>query len=499
MLFATGWLLDGFTSCRPPGFWLYPEPRRDYVKKMKVSFFPLLLLALVWAGSPVCPVLAQPGRPISIGGDEVVFEVRGPVGRVGGQARVGQIVGKVSVIDGRSEVAIVEGNVSSIGGDSRVGYVIGKVSHIGDRSQVGRIIGSVSDIRSYAQVDVVDGSVSWVNNHSRVGLARGKVSWVIDSGRVGIVRGDLSWAIDDARVGLVKGKVSHVKNNARVGVIIGDVSWVADDGYVGLVVGKTPQIKDQGRVGAVVNRETCRTQYHWLCSWLGYTPSLDRQMAALDEERAPAALKKPVAAPPEKRAVGAGSLENLLAVLPEKRSAAVAPCARFVTLRSRFWVRAEAPVDCGEIRRQVKPGFQEAPDLKELLTALLIPPLNSHERDGLTVNTYGRAAPLTVYFQSGYPKMLRFNAALPALASPGAVVSRLGFAALSSPFEFHKLDSVIWFDRGNRFILQVKGPEFRLDGQYIYSVLVYFPGEEAVVRFKKWCGAMSRLATRRGR
>ena len=372
--------------------------------------------------------------------------------------------------------AVIEeaaGKVSHIEGTAKVGKNTGDVSWITGQSEVGTVDGKVSWVTGNSRVGLVNGDVSWVTDDGRVDAVNGKVSWVKNNGRVGAVNGDVSWVIDNARVGFIKGKVSHVKNRARVGMVIGDVSWVTDEAYIGLVVGKSPQIMGRGRVGAVVNPQTCRRRHHWLCSWLGYGPaSSEREPRIAHDQPAP-----PVAA--------AGK---------SKRSE---PCGRVVMADADSRPQAVIPLDCQLVRKKVLPVLRQRPDLKSLLTAppetaagILGPPFNSYDLEETAVKFYGRQEVISIHFQDDRPTLILFDMA-------GAVPLKsaaawLGFESLPPPVFERAINSLIWFDSGNNCIIQVKLPEYKLDGQYVYPVLIHLPGEQTVDRLKKEYDALSR-------
>lgn len=154
-------------------------------------------------------------------------------------------------------------------------------------------------------------------------------------------------------------------------------------------------------------------------------------------------------------------------------------------------------MDCQVVRKIILPPLRKRPPLKTLLTATpwraaktLGQPFNSYERDGIMINFYGRQQMISMHFKDGRPTLILFDLAVD--ISQEKVPAWLGFESLPPLVEVPALNSLVWFDSANACIIQVRRPEFKLEGRYVYSVLIHLPGQQMVDRFKKEDDASSR-------
>jgi hypothetical protein len=168
------------------------------------------------------------------------------------------------------------------------------------------------------------------------------------------------------------------------------------------------------------------------------------------------------------------SLTWLVFLMVVAVSPAAAECFKLEGPKGR---KKEVLVDCAVARSSVLPPVGEKIDIIGLLEAdskraaeILGPPYHSYKHDGRTSSMYGPQPNISIEYENDKPITIIFDVI--GVASPEDVPARLGLESLPPPVCFAPLDSVFWLNPPKMRMLEVHNPRYKIDGQYVYSVVI---------------------------
>lgn len=142
--------------------------------------------------------------------------------------------------------------------------------------------------------------------------------------------------------------------------------------------------------------------------------------------------------------------------------------------------KKEVPVDCAAANRSVMPPVTEKIDIAGLMRAdpkraaeMLGPPYHSYDLDGHTQRRYGPHPNISIEYQDDKPITIMFD--VTGVASAKDIPAWLGLDGFPAPVCFEPLDGVFWLNPPGMRMLEVHNPSYKIDGQYVYTVIVRLP------------------------
>ena len=160
---------------------------------------------------------------------------------------------------------------------------------------------------------------------------------------------------------------------------------------------------------------------------------------------------------------------------------AVSPAAgECFRLEGKKGGKKEVPVDCAVAIGSVMPPVTEKIDVAALVKVdskqaaeMLGRPYHSYNLDGHTYRRYGPRPNISIEYQDDRPITIMFD--LTGVASAEEIPAWLGLEGFQPPVCFAPLDSVFWLNPPGMRMLEVHNPRYKIDGQYVYTVIIRLP------------------------
>lgn len=139
--------------------------------------------------------------------------------------------------------------------------------------------------------------------------------------------------------------------------------------------------------------------------------------------------------------------------------------------------KKEVPVACEVANSSILPPVREKMDVADLLKVnpdraveILGQPYHSYKNEGRTCNMYGPRPHISIEYENDKPITIIFDVI--GVASPEDIPARIGLESFPPPVCFAPLDSVFWLNPPGMRMLEVHNPRYKIDGQYVYSVVI---------------------------